>query len=68
MDIFYIALPGSEIPESMAFKIAFVIVTVLYVIIMIVLFLLYKKSVKNIPMPKDKDTDRNDKDEDVMNR
>lgn len=68
MDIFYIALPGSEIPESMAFKIAFVIVTVLYVIIMIVLFLLYKKSVKNIPMPKDKDTDRNDKDEDVMSR
>ena len=42
MDIFYIALPGSEIPESMAFKIAFVIVTVLYVIIMIVLFLLNK--------------------------
>ena len=68
MDIFCIALPGSEIPESMAFKIAFVIVTALYVITMIVLFSLYKKSVKNIPSPKDKDKDSNDNDEDVMNR
>lgn len=45
-----------DIPESMSFKIAFVIVTVIYVIFMIVLLRLYKNAVKKIPKASKDDT------------
>lgn len=67
MGISFLSLPGSDIPDSPAFKIAFVIVTVLYVISMAVLFVLYKKSVKNIPAMKDKDSEGSE-DKNVKNR
>lgn len=53
MNTYFLSLPGSDIPDSPSFKIAFVIVTAVYVISMIVLFILYKNSVRNIPAPKD---------------
>lgn len=68
MGFYYSALPGSEIPESMAFKIAFVIVTVAYVTAMIILFILYKNSVKKIPKPKDDNINKTDnKDKNIKN-
>ncbi|MDE6020269.1 MAG: hypothetical protein K2H01_04615 [Ruminococcus sp.] len=45
-----------DIPESMSFKIAFVIVTMIYVISMIVLLRLYKNAVKKIPKASKDDT------------
>lgn len=45
-----------DIPESISFKIAFVIVTVIYVISMIVLLRLYKNAVKKIPKVSKDDT------------
>ncbi|MGN0631786.1 MAG: hypothetical protein ACI4JN_10705 [Ruminococcus sp.] len=70
MNIYFLSLPGSDIPDSLSFKIAFVIVTAVYVISMIILFMLYKKSVRNIPAPKDdkKDCAEDEKEKEIRNR
>ncbi len=41
--------PGSEIPDSPYFKAAFAIATAVYVISMIVIFLLLRRSLKKLP-------------------
>ncbi len=49
MVIMPLAVPGSEIPDSPAFKTAFIAVTIIYIIAMIVIFLLLMKQLKKLP-------------------
>lgn len=52
----FIYLTDFDIPQSASFKTAFVTVTVLYVISMVILFILYKKAASKLDSKKEKNT------------
>lgn len=58
------------IPKSPEFKIAFIIVTAIYIVSMIVLFILYRKAIEELPeeLKNHKKAKKSKKDKSIRNK
>lgn len=61
------AIPGSEIPDSPHFKAAFAAVTAVYIVSMIVIFLLLRRSLKKLSQNPDSKEKNSEEPESVRN-
>lgn len=62
------AIAGSRIPDSPHFKAAFAVVTAVYIISMIVIFLLLRRSLKKLPKEPEYKEKNSEEPENIRNK